>query len=442
MAVRPRPLTLLEQAQSIANASLNPAKADVNAQIAAAQKDRIAALTAAEGITKALGSLSAGDATLARDTFAGASDRISAMSQGLTGSVRAAQEAGAQAPQNLISSLGLEGKVTSFAGDNANVSQFLANQPAEGLALEAARSLSNMLDRRFAGGVRIADAASSNDWKAGQDINGIRAQLKALEAKRPGIIQEAFSNLRGLQVNERQVANQELATRVQVGQLKLAQAKTAWEIAEAYTDITSTVWTVKNGKPVNTHVRAPGSAGEINAADNTTSAANNAATNAAANGRAAANRAATLERTQLQISGQNERARLGRVAAAKAAKEKASTGAVSPSTKNTVVSGANSIGQQAMDSYISRVWGKIPKTHPKGDKETDANYNARIANAQRIYAARLGKNYGTAMAQVMTAIAPQLKIIGYNKAQIRVFATRIVSAQITPPGTAPSVAGR
>ena len=83
-----------------------------------------------------------------------------------------------------------------------------------------------------------------------------------------------------------------------------------------------------------------------------------------------------------------------------------------------IVKRATDAGTKALDALTDRIWDRV-----------DAYFEDDV-KAKREYQKRLRQNYGTAMAQVIKAIAPHLKAIGYTQAQIRAEAQRIVSSQI------------
>lgn len=298
----PKQLTLTQQAQALVEAGLGPQRTAIQEAIAAAEADRLALAKATEGTVKAVGALSAGDAAAARDAYAGAADRIGGLGSALTGAVREAIQR--ETPNAaLIRTIGAPGSVPNGADSVVNTASMLGTViPGTGLANEAARALVNMGDRRFAAGVRLADASDSALFKGKGDIDKMRASIRDLEAKRPGLLLEAVMNLR-------QQANQERATKVQIGTLQLQQAKTAQEQAVAMTNLTGTIHIVKGGKVVDTGRAAPGSdAGE---------AATRAAT---ATATAAASAAAKKEAARIAAESKREAAEIAAAAKINAAK--------------------------------------------------------------------------------------------------------------------------
>jgi hypothetical protein len=269
----PRVPTLAEQAAQIAAMSINPQLGSLNAAITDAEGDRLASIRAAEGLTKALAGMTAGDAAAARDAYAAAADRISGYTGQLTGAVRAAQEGAVAADGGLIRTLQTPGDLITHAGDNANVSAFLGGIPAQGLAREAANVLVNMQDRRLAAGKSLVDQGLVSSFQQQGEIGKLRQQAAEIESKRPGVVLEALMALR-------QQANQDRATNVQVGSLQLQMAKTVQEQAVAMTNLTGQVHVVRKGKVVNTGRVARGSDAYVQAQDASVSATNAAARNA------------------------------------------------------------------------------------------------------------------------------------------------------------------
>jgi hypothetical protein len=421
----PRPPTLEEKAAAIAKMAIDPAITEINSAVAAAEAQRAARLRATEGVTKALGAMTAGDAEAARAAWAGAAERVGQYGQGFTGALRGAQEGKAAEASALISRLGLPGAVETGAPANANVAHMLgAVIPGEGLAAGAARSVSQAQAHRTAAGLKLADNALLEDFKAGETVAGIRAKIQEIEAKRPGLILEAYETLRTR-------ANAERATNVQIGYLQLQQAKTKQDEAEAKTNLTGQLHVVVGSGPkarvVNTGKLAAGSDAIVSQTRAETSRIN-------AQTAAATARASTRQREASQAraeQGRNDRAAAARAAAKEVAKIKAAGGQATVSQKNTVINGATAQGTNVLNTIADRIWSNIPGSEAKAKGEDQAAYEKRIANATAAYKKRLRQNRGTMMAQVINRIGPNLRLIGYTPQQVKDVAARLV-ATIVP----------
>lgn len=400
------------QAAKIAAAAIDPAKADIAQAVATAEANRVAAAKATAGITNALAAMSAGDAEAARAAYVGAAEHIAGLGQGLTGAVREAQQASIAPAADRIAALGAPGALTTGAEANANVSGYLNTLPADSLERAAAQALVSTQGRRGASGLRLADEFGATDYKAQMDINDLRKEIVKLEAKRPGLIADA---LQQIQTN----ARSDRATNVQIGYLQLQQAKTLQDQAVAMTNMTGQLYVVKNGKVTPTGRLAPGS----DAAQIAQSATNAANAEAGRNARAAAGRAAAAKIAQQKIAAQ------------KAGKKAA---VPTPSQKATVIKGSTAAGTGALDRYLDQLWRNTPGSDDQRPGESDKAFAARRAAATSAYKRRTALNYGTAMARVMNAIGPTLRVIGYTTEQIRAAAQRIVTQEIAKPAKAPS----
>jgi hypothetical protein len=333
--------------------------------------------------------------------------------------MRAAQEGEAAEASQLIGRLGLGGAVESGGAANANVAHMLgAVIPGEGLAANAARSVSQAQAHRTAAGLKLADNALLEDFKAGETVAGIRAKIKEIEAKRPGLILEAYDTLRTR-------ANAERATNVQIGYLQLQQAKTKQDEAEAKTNLTGLLHVVSKGRVVNTGKPAAGS-DAIMAQTRAETSRLNAETSAATARAATAQREASQARAE---QGRNDRAAAARAAQVQVAKIKKQGGGqtATVSQKNTVINGANAQATNVLNAIADRIWSNVPGSEAKAKNEDQAAYEKRIAKATAVYKNRLRMNRGTMMAQVINRIGPNLKLIGYTPEQVREVATRLVN---------------
>lgn len=426
--VAQRPLTMAEQAAQIADLSINPARTDLSTSISQAEAQRVAGATATAKITEALAHMSAGDAAAARDAYAQAGDAIAGYAKGFTGNLRGGQEAAAAADNARIAGLGSPGgPVVDHASQNADVSYLLGGQmPAESLAKRAASALVTTQDKRYAGGAALADTGLANDYKTEQGIANLRTQLLSLEAKRPGLIQQALASLA-------QQENQRRATQVQIGTLQLQGAKTLGDQAVAYTNLTGTVHVVKGNKVVDTGIPASGS----DAAKTQSQAAIAAARNATA--------------VQTAKIGANERLKAANVAAAAtrdaaAARAAATTASAQirqqaktgkPPTaqqKASVIKGAQTSGNQIVSHIISVYTNNTPNLAPQQKGEKIQDYTTRHAKGVAELREKERFNYNAILSNVISTIAPQLQVLKWTPAQIHAAALAILSTQIKPPG--------
>lgn len=269
----------LSEAAKIAALSIDPAKADIVSAIAAAERARLNQTRQSEGIMRALAELGAGDAEQARAAYADSAKLTGQYAQGFSGQLRGMQEGKAAQANDLISRLGLAGRVESSGAQNADTLNMTGGViPGENLASMAPLALQQAQGRRLAAGARLADNASMSDYKAGQGIEGIRAEIAKLEQKRPGLVMEALADIR-------QQANATRATNTQIGYLQLQQAKTVQDRAIAMTNLTGTIHIVvgkgPKAKVVDTGRAASGSDATIAATKAATSTANAQASAAA-----------------------------------------------------------------------------------------------------------------------------------------------------------------
>ncbi len=421
-----------EEAARIAKLAIDPAVADVNTAIAAAEAQRVARLKASEGATRAVAEMSAGDAEQARAAYAQSADFLNRFGTGLTGNLRSLQEGKAAAASDLIGRLGLPGGVASSGEANANVSHQLGVViPGEGLANEAPRALMNLQAHRNALGARLADNASLEDFKAGQTVEGIRAKLAEIEAKRPGIIMEALQQIQ-------QRANAERATNVQIGYLQLQQAKTVYDQAKAMTNLSGTLHIVvgkgKNARVVDTGKVALGS----DAIESQTRAATsraNAAAQAATSRAATAQRAATADKLEAGRNARAKAANAAKVAAAKIKTQQAQQKPATVSQKNTVINGARATGVSTVESFTDRIWDGVPNKpgNKPAEGQSVADFQAQQARATNIYNMRVRQSRARLVATVTSAISTNLRLIGYTPAQIKQFAEQLVGT-IVPAG--------
>lgn len=418
---KPVPLATqqMSEATKLAQFAIAPAKQDVKAAVAAAESRRLLDSRASEGIMKALAAFTSGDAEQARAGFADAADRVAGYAGGLTGAARGSFEASHLAAGELGRRLGATGEVVSQGDAVADTAYMTGGTiPGEQLASMAPAALLNAQGNRMAAGARLADNASLADFKSRGEISGIRAKLEELEAKRPGLIMDALKDIR-------QQANAKRATDTQIGYLQLQQAKTVQDRAIAMTNLTGTIHVVvgkgKAARVVDTRRVASGS-DAVEIETRAATAAANAATAATAKTNVAKIQA-TAKRDAAKIQAD------AKVAAANITKRATLKKPPTPAQTSTIIKAASNVGITTLDTYVDQVWANTPGPSEKEVGATDPAYLKRKAAFQ----SRLAANWGTAMARVINAIGPQLKLLKYTPERIKAEARRIVSMEITPP---------
>lgn len=336
----------LAEAAQIAALAIDPAKEDISRAIEAAEQRRIMLARAGEGITTALGEFTKGDAEAQRAAYAESAARLGEYGKAFTGRLRDLQTGAAAEASAGIARLGLPGAIPTGAEQNANVTLMQgATIPGETLANQAPRELAAAQARRLAGALRVADNASLMDYKAGEAIEGIRAEIAKLEAKRPGIIMESLSDIR-------QQANAQRATDTQIGYLQLQQAKTKQDQAIAMTNLTGTVHVVvgKGDKAtvINTGKPAAGSDAAVAQVRAETSKAN-----------AAASAAARKEAARIAAAARKEAAQIA--ANAKAAAAKTAAGKKEVTSQKSAAAAQTAFVKNAT-AYARQIAGVVEKT--------------------------------------------------------------------------------
>lgn len=422
-----KPLTLAQiqsvEAGRVADLSLTPAKQSVTDAVAAAELARVNRIRATEGVTRALSDMTSGDAEQIRAAYADSASRLGAYGTAFTGDMRARQEAGAASANDIIKRLAIGPQVTTDAVQNANVAaQVGVNIPGGAILAQAPAALAQALSHRTAAGARLADNAGLEDYKAGVDVANLRKEILNLESKRPGLVMEALDHIH-------QQANAKRATDTQIGYLQLQQAKTVWDRAIAMTNLNGTIHVVvgkgKNAHIVDTGRPASGSDAAISETRAATARANAATAAAAKTAVAATNAAAKKEAARIAAD--------AKVDAANVAQARKANKPIPASTVSSITGRAHTVGTKTLDSLLNKIWGNIPEAASKQSGESSKDYAARQVIAQKKYHDRLTQNWGTAMAQVVNAISPHLRVLGYTPAQIKSAARQIVAAEITPP---------
>ena len=239
----------------------------------------------------ALSSASAGDPAAIQGAFQGAADRTVGYAQGMTGALGEQAGSAAQEAAASIAAAGAPGSagVTSQAGAIANTLNYTGGYiPGSSLAFEAANRMAEATAFGKAQQGRLAEQAMQQLRDSTKDIEELR--YKAIETQ--GTIEgEKWKR----ELDEREMNLKERAFQVQVGQLQLANAKSLFDQAEAYTNLTGNIHVVRNGKVVRTNQVASGSkaftaaqAAETSRANSARSAATSRANAAATNARIAA----------------------------------------------------------------------------------------------------------------------------------------------------------
>lgn len=426
----PKPkLTLAQQqaaeAARIADLAITPGKTEIANAIKEAEDRRILAARAAEGIGRVLSDMTKGDAEALRAAYADSASRLGSYGSALTGPVRSAIDSAASQARAGIAGLGLPGDVKSGSGDVVNTALMYSVRPTSDSLLAAApRALEANQMRRSAAGLRLADSASAIDWKAIEGIEGLRGEIQKLEAKRPGLILDALGDIR-------QQANAERATNTQIGYLQLSQAKSLEDQAIAKTNISGQLHIVvgkgKNARVVNTRKVAAGS--------DAIQAQIRAETSRANARLAAQSAAASQARAE---AGRNARHKAGLEAAAKVEKQKRDNPSadITPNQKATIITGAQATGTNVLNDYLDQIAANVPDSDGQRQGETPTQFQERRKRVMAEYKRRLRLNRGTALAKVINAIGPNLKLVGWTSQQIRDLAVRIVSSEIpaTPRG--------
>jgi len=284
----------VKQAELIAAGLLDPQLAAINRAIEASQRQEMARAEAFKGVSAALAQYTGNVPGAIQAAYQGAADRTAAYAGGMTGALREQTAAAAQQAGQTIAQIGAQGlpAVSSEGGALANVGYYLGGQlPAANLAAEAASRLAEVSTMRAAGGAALAEQALQSMRATREETEELRMRGLDLERTRPAEVQKALASLRSESREERQIALQERAFQVQVGELQLARAKSAWDRAEALTNLTGYVHTVRNGRPVRTRQVATGSKSFVEAQQQQQQNVRTAATIAAANRRAAATNA-------------------------------------------------------------------------------------------------------------------------------------------------------
>jgi hypothetical protein len=288
--------SMQRQAELIAAGLLDPQMAEINRAIAAKERQEIARGKAFEGVSEALAKYTAGIPGGIQAAYQGAADRTAGYGSGLSGALGEAASGAARQAGETLAAIGPTGGpgVTSEGGAIANTTNYLGGfLPAADLAAEGASRFTEASTLRMAGGARLAEEALASMRATREETEELRMRGLDLERTRPAEIQKALKDMRAEDREERTMKLQERAFQVQVGELQLARAKTAFDQAQAMTNLTGYVHVVKKGKVVRTKEVASGSDAFTSAQTQINQNARTAATQAGQDRRAAATRKLT-----------------------------------------------------------------------------------------------------------------------------------------------------
>jgi hypothetical protein len=400
------------QAELIAAGLLDPQMAAINRAVAASQQQELARAEAFKGVSAALAQYTQGIPEAIRSAYAGAADRTAAYAGGMTGALSEQAAAAAKEAGQTIATMGAPGagEVKSEAPALANVGYYLGGQlPASNLAAEAASRLAEASIMRGAGGGKLAEEALQSMNATRKETDELRARGLDLEMTRPAEVQKALAQLRSESREERQMRLQERAERVQEGQLQLATAKTAYDRAEALTNLTGYVHEVRHGKVVRTKRPAPGSEA-WQAQAGLESEATKAAREAAEEEAKARRPNAELSRLRgylVDSYGQPILKNGKRQPVAKGGRGGGAGGEnLTPNQKSLVMNRGNTAAKGAIDQMKKKIWENIP-----------ASWSDQKANIE--YRRRLKMNRGSIVTAVWRALAPHLRQLGWQDSRIR-----------------------
>jgi hypothetical protein len=268
---RPAPLSpLKDQAATLAAGIIDPQVAELKRQAAerelAGQKQQ----TAAQGTAAALAAIQAGVPRAVQDTYAQAANQQASFAQGPTGTVgdltqKAASEAAAK-----IASMEAPGQITSQGAAQAQAANYAGGYlPASDLAAQAAARATEQYGYNTASQAALSQQALQQLQASTDEVSALRAKGVDIENTRPAEVQKALLTLREQQRADRELAMQQRASAAQIHQLNTAQARALESDAYNRSQLTGTLWTVKNGRLVNTGRTAAGSSAYQNVASNT-----------------------------------------------------------------------------------------------------------------------------------------------------------------------------
>jgi hypothetical protein len=243
------------------------------------------------------------------------------------------------------------------------------------------------------GGQALQDLIREDNSRIATDFDD---EIAKIEASRPGLIKQAMQELQGLAIAEREQRLKESAYEFETG-LKLkedARDDRAADRADAALELRWADLQFRNKKDAAAAKKAAAKGAQPNA------------------GLSKVYGYVVDSNGQPIVDAKGKRIPVKKAGTSPGSKE------VTETQKSVVIKRAQDQGNKALDNLTDRIWGRV-----------DAYY-ADDAKAKKEYQKRLRQNYGTAMAQVIRAIGPHLKRIGWTQAQIRAEAARIVATQI------------
>lgn len=250
----------LAQAKLLAAALLQPQIDAANRATEQAQRDALARQKAYEGVMGTFGNFASGLPEQVQAAYRTAGQDVSGYASGIAGAAGENSRAAAAEAAAHIAAVGAPGGVT-VNPDYENTIAITGGQiPAGALAANAASAFTEMTGLRTASGLGLAANAHQQLLKDSAAEAELRQKAVDLEGTRAGEIAKQLLALHDDARQQQSVDIQQRALEIQSGQLKLANAKNAFEQAAALTDIYGTIWVVKNGKAVNTGKPATGSA--------------------------------------------------------------------------------------------------------------------------------------------------------------------------------------
>lgn len=325
MAVDPTKLSLGQQAALVAAGIINPQERVIDRGVAAKTQAAQAAQLGYQQTIDAYGRLTAPIPGQIQGAYQQAADRTAGYASTLTGDLGARSQQQASDVAAQLARAGAPAGNAPAGPAAMNVLNYTHGVlPASDLAAQAASSLALENQLRTAGAAGLGQQALQAGQASQKEIEELRAKGVDIELTRPAEVQKAVLMLRDekrkdaaeVRADAAEVrANQELAIHkkdfvlraraqgIQEQQIERQWHQTLMSEADNLTDSTGTQWVVGRNGLVNTGRPAPGSL------------AGRAATTAYTAGQ---NRAAENARNAARIRGENERARLARIAKAKA----------------------------------------------------------------------------------------------------------------------------
>jgi hypothetical protein len=272
-APAPPPRDLNAEAAAMAAGIIDPQSAAIARTIAAKEKAIQGQGMAAKSVLQALAALSQGIPGQIQAAYERAGNDQAGYASGLTGAVGDAAQAGVAADNAQIAAQGAPGSVSNSDSQNAMmVANYLGGAlPASSLAAEGASRFAEAATSVYSGEAALTQQALQDMNASRAEVEQLRQQGLDLENTRPAEVQKALLQLREDDRAERQLqadiedkrataAREEAALNLQKGTLTKQWDAQLEDTAWNRTNATGTLWTVKNGKLVNTGKPAPGSA--------------------------------------------------------------------------------------------------------------------------------------------------------------------------------------